>query len=486
MARAEAALGVTTAVSAVMLLYIACVTPIGWIDYYGAFHVITTLLGAVCMLGLAAGVALLVRSAQGRQWSDTAVITATILFAIVLRGAWVALVDTTPTSDFLEYHRFATAFAHGEVHRHGWFFIVFPFKVVYALILGGMYSVTTSHPSIAGAVNIAASCGMVVMMYIVTRGSYDRSVAIAAALLAAIWPLQIAFTSVAAQEHIFLVLYLCVVAAMLALPRSTSIAQIVVRALTIGVCVAVANMFRPVAVIAFPVLVVFVCAWRWRSVPWRWVYRMLTVGMALCAFVVSTSLFSIPIERITGIDISKARPGFSMYVGTHAPSHGMWFPESYNLVYRTAYNADTVHQRSMQAAMQQITADPTGMVVLAIEKFHYFWASGEYAVMYSTREMGQRGLSPWLAAHHTSALVATQAMYAVLVALAGVTLWRRRRQITELDGIVVTTFVVHVACFTILEIQSRYHMVVELMLLIPAALLLVGRRRSEEGGSSWA
>lgn len=491
MNRADAALRVMTAVSAVMLLFIACVTPIGWIDYYGAFHVITTLLGAVCMLGLAAGVALLVRFtqvgpirfAQGRLWNDTAVITATIMLAIVLRGAWVALVDTTPTSDFLEYHRYATAVAQGDVRSHGWFFIVFPFKVVYALILGGIYSVTTSHPTIAGAVNIAASCGMVLMMYTVTRRWYDRSVACAAALLAAIWPLQIAFTSVAAQEHIFLVLYLCVVAAILALPRTTSVAQIIVRALIIGACIAVANLFRPVAVIAFPVLVLFVGIWRWRDVPRRWVYRALTVGTALCAFVVSTSLFNVPIERITGININKARPGFSIYVGTHAPSHGMWFPESYNLVYRTAYNADTVHQRSMEAAMQQITADPMGMVVLAVEKFNYFWASGEYAVMYATREMGQRGVSPWIAAHHTSALVASQAMYAVLIALAGVALWRRRRQITELDGIVVTTFLVHVACFTILEIQSRYHMVVELMLLIPAATLLAGRTHSREDHS---
>lgn len=481
MNRADAALRVMTAVSAVMLLYIACVTPIGWIDYYGAFHVITTLLGAVCMLGLAAGAALLVR--RMKAMNDASVIATTIILAIVLRGAWVALVDTTPTSDFLEYHRYATAVAQGDVRSHGWFFIVFPFKVVYALILGGIYSVTTAHPTIAGAVNIVASCGMVLMMYTVTRRWYDRSVACAAALLAAIWPLQIAFTSVAAQEHIFLVLYLCVVAAMLALPRRTHVAQIVVRALIIGACIAVANLFRPVAVIAFPVLVLYVWAWRWRDVSRRWVYRAVTVGTALCAFVVSTSLFNIPIERITGIDINKARPGFSIYVGTHAPSHGMWFPESYNLVYRTAYNADTVHQRSMEAAMQQITADPMGMVVLAVEKFHYFWASGEYAVMYATREMGQRGMSPWIAAHHTSALVASQAMYAVLIALAGVALWRRRRQITELDGIVVTTFLVHVACFTILEIQSRYHMVVELILLIPAATLLAGRTQSREDHS---
>lgn len=478
MNRADAALRVMTAVSAVMLLYIACVTPIGWIDYYGAFHVITTLLGAVCILGLAAGAALLVR--RMKAMNDASVIATTIILAIVLRGAWVALVDTTPTSDFLEYHRYATAVAQGDVRSHGWFFIVFPFKVVYALILGGIYSVTTAHPTIAGAVNIVASCGMVLMMYTVTRRWYDRSVACAAALLAAIWPLQIAFTSVAAQEHIFLVLYLCVVAAMLALPRRTHVAQIVVRALIIGACIAVANLFRPVAVIAFPVLVLYVWAWRWRDVSRRWVYRTVTVGTALCAFVVSTSLFNIPIERITGIDINKARPGFSIYVGTHAPSHGMWFPESYNLVYRTAYNADTVHQRSMEAAMQQITADPIGMVILAVEKFHYFWASGEYAVMYATREMGQRGMSPWIAAHHTSALVASQAMYAVLIALAGVALWRRRRQITELDGIVVTTFLVHVACFTILEIQSRYHMVVELILLIPAATLLAGRTHSRE------
>lgn len=483
MVRTDAPLRVTTAVSAVMLLYIACVTPIGWIDYYGAFHVITTVLGAVTMLGFAAGVALLVQRMD--SWSDTAIMIVTIALTIVLRSAWVALVDTTPTSDFLEYHRYASAVARGDVRSHGWFFIVFPFKVVYALILGGIYSITTPHQTIAGAVNILASCGMVLMVYVIARRWYVRAVACAAALLAAIWPLQIAFTSVAAQEHLFLVLYLCIVAAMLAVPRTTGAAKIIVRSILVGVCIALANLFRPVAVIAFPVLVVFVCAWRWRSVPRRWVYRVVTVGAALCAFVVSTSLVSIPIECTTGIDISKARPGFSIYVGTHAPSHGMWFPESYNLVYRTAYNSDTVHKRSMQAAMEQITADPMGMVVLAIEKFHYFWASGEYAVMYSTREMGQRGVSQWLAEHHTSALVASQAMYAVLVALAGVALWRRRERITELDGIVVATFLVHVACFTVLEIQSRYHMVVELMLLVPAATLLAGRRHCEETGPSW-
>lgn len=485
MARTDNVLRWMTAATAVLLCYIAAVTPIGWVKYYGLFHSITTLLGAGTMLALIAAVVWMVRRMDA--WSDTAAVAMAVGIAVVLRGLWVALVDTSPTSDFLEYHRYATEVAHGDLLAHGWFFIVFPFKVVYALLLGGIYAITTPQPYVAGVVNIIASCGIVMMMYSIARRVYGAPTARIAAMLAAVWPLQIVFTSVAAQEHIFLLLFLCIVSAMLALPHDGRLVRIITIGGGIGVLIALANLFRPVAVIAFPVLIVFVIAWRWNALSQRWIYRATTTGVALVMFGVTTTLISIPIERATGIDISKARPGFSLYVGTHAPSHGMWFPESYNLVYRTAYNADTVHVRSMQAAIEQVVSDPLGMVVLAVEKVHYFWASGEYAVMYATREMGQRGISPWLAAHHTSALVASQAIYAVLIALAGISLWRMRAHLTQLDGIVVTTVVVHVACFTVLEIQSRYHMVVELMLLFPTALLLGGTQhpQSEGGGRVW-
>ena len=482
---ARVALRWSAALTAVMLIYIAAVTPIGWIKYYGAFHIITSVLGAAAMTSLAACAAWVARRVAG--WGDAAVISVAVGIAVALRALWVALVDTSPTSDFLEYHRYATEVAHGDVLAHGWFFVVFPFKVVYALMLGGVYAITTPQPYVAGVVNIIASSGIVVMMYVIAHRVYGRDTARNASLLCAVWPLQIVFTSVAAQEHIFLLLFLCVVAGMLAIPRDGRLMRIGVQAAAIGVTIALANLFRPVAVIAFPVLIVFIVAMRWKTLSQRWIYRAATVFIALVMYSAATSLIGIPIERATGIDISKARPGFSMYVGTHAPSHGMWFPESYNLVYRTAYNADTVHARSMQAAIEQVTADPAGMVVLAVEKFHYFWASGEYAVMYATREMGQRGISPILAAHHTSSLVASQAIYAVLLAMAGITLWRRRAALSQLDVIVVATFLVHVAAFTLLEIQSRYHMVVELMLLFPAALLLGGMQRphTEGEGRVW-
>ena len=485
MVRTDVTLRWITGATAVLLCYVAAITPVGWIQYYGWFHIITTLLGAGVMLALIAGVVWMMQ--RMHAWSDPAVVALAVGVAVVLRGIWVALVDTSPTSDFLEYHRYAAEVAHGDLLAHGWFFIVFPFKVVYALMLGGIYAVTTPQPYVAGIVNIAASCGIVVMMYVIAHRVYGRDAARNAAMLAAVWPLQIVFTSVAAQEHIFLLLFLCIVASMLAIPHNGNLARIALQAGGIGIIIALANLFRPVAVIAFPVLGVFVLVWRWKTLSQRRIYRATTVGAAVVVFVASTSLMSIPIERTTGIDISKARPGFSLYVGTHAPSHGMWFPESYNIVYDTGYNADTVHVRSMQAALQQVTRNPLGMVVLAMEKFHYFWASGEYAVMYATREMGQRGISPVLAEHHTSALVASQAMYAVLLAMAGVALWRRRSALTQLDGIVVTTVVVHVACFTVLEIQSRYHMVVELMLLFPAAFLLRGMQRpqSEGEGRAW-
>ena len=482
---ARVALRWSAALTAVMLIYIAVVTPIGWVKYYGAFHIITSVLGAAAMTSLAACAAWVTRRVAG--WGDAAVISVAVGIAVALRALWVALVDTSPTSDFLEYHRYATEVAHGDVLAHGWFFVVFPFKVVYALMLGGVYAITTPQPYVAGVVNIIASSGIVVMMYVIAHRVYGRDTARNASLLCAVWPLQIVFTSVAAQEHIFLLLFLCVVAGMLAIPRDGRLMRIGMQAAAIGVTIALANLFRPVAVIAFPVLIVFIVAMRWKTLSQRWIYRAATVFIALVMYSATTSLIGIPIERATGIDISKARPGFSMYVGTHAPSHGMWFPESYNLVYRTAYNADTVHARSMQAAIEQVTADPASMVVLAVEKFHYFWASGEYAVMYATREMGQRGISPILAAHHTSSLVASQAIYAVLLAMAGIALWRRRAALSQLDVIVVATFLVHVAAFTLLEIQSRYHMVVELMLLFPAALLLGGMQRphTEGEGRVW-
>jgi hypothetical protein len=150
-----------------MLLYIAVVTPIGWIKYYGAFHIITSVLGATVMVALAACTAWIARRVSG--WSDAAAVSVAVGIAVALRALWVALVDTSPTSDFLEYHRYATEVAHGDVLAHGWFFVVFPFKVVYALMLGGIYAITTPLPYVAGIVNIIATCGIVVMMYVIAH-----------------------------------------------------------------------------------------------------------------------------------------------------------------------------------------------------------------------------------------------------------------------------------------------------------------------------
>ncbi|MER2561878.1 MAG: hypothetical protein ABTQ32_14215, partial [Myxococcaceae bacterium] len=133
------------------------------------------------------------------QRTSTSVI---IVVGLVLRVVWVALVPTEPAVDFATYHAFAANLASGVSNEI--LFATMPMQEVgYPLFLGGVYTLVGVSVVVGRAVNVLLALWlmMAVRRLLLPQGEQVTRTGL---MLVALWPANLAMTSLLASENLFL------------------------------------------------------------------------------------------------------------------------------------------------------------------------------------------------------------------------------------------------------------------------------------------
>lgn len=174
-------------------------------------------------------------------------IVAILLLGAVLRGIWMMIIPVDPVSDPAAYETFATNIAvHGV---YGWtpeqpgaYWAVGP-SAIYAagyLIFGVGTALAVLVP------NMISSLASIWLLYDLGKRWFDLRTGCCAALLFAIWPMTIQFTTVLASELHFIALTL---AALAAWDRSALRGRGLVWLVLSGLMLAAATYVRPIALL---------------------------------------------------------------------------------------------------------------------------------------------------------------------------------------------------------------------------------------------
>ena len=182
-----------------------------------------------------------------RNWRNRQLVWI-MLLAITLRVIWTALIDVVPISDSHAYDTFArNLLDHGV---YGWTsdnpYAFWPpgTSFLYAAIY---YAFGIRYINIA-VFNIFLSCGLIVTSARVAARLYGDRVGVFAALVLAVWPTLILFTTILASELPFLLFTIAALDAWTARDRSW-----LMRGAIAGLLLGAASLVRPLA-LALPII----------------------------------------------------------------------------------------------------------------------------------------------------------------------------------------------------------------------------------------
>lgn len=458
--------------SCIILIAAACCSAALWRVLFPGNVFIMWILGVSAMAALATGYRYVCSTRI--QVSNTAFLLLLISLTLVLRLWWVINAGTQPIADFLGYQEYALQVASGNLMGFTPVMTVFPFKFFYPMFLGGLYWLTEPSALVAQLLNVICSVIIALQVYRLGTLAGGEHTGRLAAIFFALWPSQIAFCSVVAQEHLFQVFFLGAIIALLHARESESAQRWLLWGMLAGASLGIAHVLRPVGIVVVPTILAFVI-WGAGHLRNRMRFQIAVLSSAAAGFVLVASGIIMYASAAVNQPLWKSSAGFSLYVGTSQESRGFWSATHAAILDEYSYNPDAVHTASKERAMYNIVSDPAGFGALVATKFVLFWGSDDYGLYYSTVEQAPTESAVTIYRYRNKLNLVAQGVYFFVLAGAAIGMYRARKQTNIVLFIAQSVFLLHVAAFCFLEIQSRYHVLVIPLLMVPAAMVFTAK-----------
>lgn len=386
-------------------------------------------------------------------------LAAIVVLTIAVRVIWAAMVPISPVSDAAMYHFFAKALAAGQgyILPDGTPTVYWP--VGPAAFYAPFYRVLGDGGASVVLANVLLSGLLVVGIHRLGMARFSRTVADIAALIFALWPMWIEFTTFPNSELPFatLLVWGLVVrpAAGLKPVRAVVLSTAVSTALLIG-----AAFMRPVAlplIVLIPLLdaVVALRSTSVAQVAMRLLIAVLVAGALLAPWAErNRALFGEPV-------LISANFGVNLWMGNNAASDGGYTespdPGIANDVERNAYY--------VAKAVEFIRNNPAQYIGLCIKRIKLSFDRETIGVVWN-----EASLDPaWHIPLKTFSTLYWLAVFAA--SLGGVGLFLRERPMNLFDPLIAAPAMF--AAIAVLVVgQDRYHMPMMPFVALFAALLI--------------
>ena len=402
---------------------------------------------------------------------DHRVMLSIVFLAGLLRVGWVYYARTVPYSDFRHYDRLALGLAEGRgyVDQAGDPTAFYP--VGWPFFLSLVYRVFGHSLIAAQLVNVLMGVGVVILTYLIARYLLDRRTALIAALIVALNPTLILYSSTLGTESLFVFLLMLITWLTIRVIAGRSSADL----LLIGLLTGFAILTRPVA-IGVP----FIAFGAYYIVNRRDL-RQTSINFAI-VLVISALIVTPWIARnamAIGSPVLQSSSGLNMWIGHSPQATGGWMDAppvpglSAVSIPGAGPNATEKEANSvyMSAAIESLLNNPLRIVTLFPNRMFELWAGHSHAVGVSAKR-SERAM-PEIVLDVLP--IFTQANIIILLLMSLVALgMKHARDIwihglgTVLSGIFVYWNVFHALIFG----KGRFHVPVEPFLGIFAASAL--------------
>ncbi len=402
-----------------------------------------------------------------------------VVAALIPRLIWIYCIRTQPYSDFLHLHNYAVNASNGDFQGFVNFYAVFPFKMSFGLVLAGLYSVFGTGLMVAKIFNVILSVALVLIVYAGAKMLYGNKAARISGFLLAFWPADIMYTSVIASEHLFLVLFTGATVLILKFIKKYNFKNYEVTngnliLMAIGLLIALAQLIRPMAMLLLPVFAVYILLFkRYRSdLPASFGLKLKSVLLVFASYYIVINLINLPVQSVTGVNVTKSDSGFNLMIGTNQKSSGMFNNEDFSIIERNNYDIDRVHNEAHKIAMDRITSDPLKLPGLFYRKIDKLWGNENYGYYWSTTPIGESGIETSVKAYPRAFYGISQAFYILIIVLAICSCFYSLREKNYNALIILMIFGGIFLSYLLLEVQSRYHLpVMPLMIMFGTSFL---------------
>ncbi|ACL77230.1 ArnT family glycosyltransferase [Ruminiclostridium cellulolyticum] len=440
--------------------------------------------GIVYFIGAGIGLFIMYRLNILAKLNKAVFVMLLVLAAIVPRLIWNLYIQTQPFSDFLHLYNYGVNASQGDFKGFVDFYAVFPFKIGFGMILAGLFSIFGSGLWTIKIFNILFSLTLVFIIYAGGTMLYGEKAGRVASLLCALWPAQIMYTSVIASEHVFLVLFTGAVLLTLYFIKKYTYKNHGfwngnLMVLGAGFITALAQLIRPMAMIMLPVFAVFILLYkRYRADSLTSLALSIkSVVLFVAVYFAVVNLINLPVQKVTGVDITKSDSGFNLMIGTNSKANGMFNNEDFSLIKKNNFNFEKVQKEAKDIAFSRIKNDPVGFAKLALKKFEIQWGNENYGYYWSTISAQNSTAENTIKSHPRIFYAVSQVFYILIILMAVCTCFYTLKEKRYDSLIILMIFGGLLLSYTFLEVQSRYHMpVIPLLIVFGTGFLEAGKR----------
>ncbi len=416
----------------------------------------------------------------GMLRSEQFFLVACLVFFLLSRLAWIALTPTQPVSDFAVYEDLARKIAaaapldelYAEAYPMQLYSLGYPgiLAIFYNLTGSGLSSTSEALGNVLLAkwVNLLFGLASLALIYAIARQLSTARAARLAAVLFALWPAQLAFSSVLASEHLATLLALAGLAAAYPALKSDHIPAPAAgaRLIAAGVCFALGAATRNTNLIILLAVLIALLFSPLKQPLFK--HKLAAAGLLLVAFASMTWLYREAIHARVRV-YPTSTTAFSLLVGANYESGGLWNYADYDLMSQHP-NIEVAKEFAWDEALRRITGQPARFLQLTISKVAVLWQDDGYSIFWSTQK-----LSPERSPEETQALIRqftnlSQPFHAAVWILSTAAAFILLRRPTGRMNIIAMTLLGSTLMHSILEVQNRYAYWMMPLLFILAAV----------------
>lgn len=396
-------------------------------------------------------------------------ITLVILTVVTItpRLIWVYLfnVNPNPNHDFGLYHVLATEIAQGTLGENS-YIAKFPHVIGYPTILSIFYKLFGANVVWAKLLNVLSSCGISILLYFIGRIIKGNKTGVACALIWALWPSQIFYSTLVCTEIVFMFMLLLVYFIFIYARNAVSnIRTLTLLLLLCGVLTAFTNTIRPFGLLMVLALTISCVAIGIKKpfMPNRH-SSILFIGVIIIGYVITSSALSTLISHTIKQKTASFPVGFNAYVGQNYSYSGCWNEEDaleFAQIYdNSGRDVQKVHNIFLHKAIDRFFGQKLISFELLINKHDVMWLTDADSLDNTQRsEMDNPTRS--LFTTYYSVLVLLSNFYYYIILMLSLFIWiiilNKGKGFSKDIYIFVMTILSVVFLHMILEVSPRYH-----------------------------
>ncbi len=397
---------------------------------------------------------------------------------IALRVYYIRTYPVAMESDYKFYYDVAIMIKDNTLTTlsNNEYISLFPHTYGYAYILSIAMRIFGTGPATCLYLNVGFSALTALFCYGIGKKVAGSIAGISALTLSIFWPSQILFSNINGAEAAFTCFLYGAAFIAIMLMRMDTTSKVgsflmVVLHILCGVFIALSSAIRPMGLILLIALVICLLSMN-RKLEYKDVNELsfrkiflskgfLRAAMVLLGYFICTQLVSAGISNAIEKDIaSGGAMGYSLMVGLDMESDGGYSEESMNFLYDSydkTKSANAANAACMERAMEEVKANPMGILELMAKKFYLIWSNDDYATTTNIVTMNNQGLlSPEREEMFYSFAEYNQIFYLVMVFLSAIgAIFMMKKDNNA--SIFAIFFIGTVALFLLVEMQNRYH-----------------------------